>query len=404
MRLLHFRLFQDGQQPFQQKKNNADGDGDYHAHSSFGISELQKLHTKVSALEETVIDILGLLEHDRYVPKTTLQAPVRESEGLESNGTADPEETSIGKDIILHLKKKEETDNLKGSDAEICEDKSEQMMKDILLDHVVSPSRYRNGANSHARDPIGSHAAKDQVMELWETTDYNKMAKPSPVTSERDLECHQIEAVEEEKSVCPSPRQASEKELSIDKVELTKNTESHEQWSGSITEMLSSDARRLSALQKCAMELMKTMETSELSEIPTSFEYKKVKVQLKEADAAISELTDTNNKLMKKADKLSSSSGNLIGEQTDVMGNTRGWKISERVRRGSEKIGKLELELQKLEYIWLKLKEEHDYKKARAADRRTRVLLRDYLYGRLESPRRKKVHCCSCIRPRTKDE
>lgn len=138
--------------------------------SAFGSFELQKLHTTVNALEDMVIGILSLLEHDKYVSKTALRAPGRDSEGSKSKGTADleeeEEEASIGKDIVLRLEK---------CNAEICEDKSEQIVKDIQLDHVISPSWYENGS-------IYDHGAKDQamedkVMELWETMDSNKMAR-----------------------------------------------------------------------------------------------------------------------------------------------------------------------------------------------------------------------------------
>ncbi|XP_020256112.1 protein NETWORKED 1A-like isoform X2 [Asparagus officinalis] len=365
----------DVSQPLQQKKRNEEGNGSHHTVSSFGIIELQKLNAKVNALEDMVIDIISHLEHETNVSRTTQQAEINKSEEFKSEGT----------DIILHLKKKEETCNLKKADAEIFEQGPPEEMKDIQLDHVLSSSQFETGASSNAQGAIDSDEAKDHMMELWGIID----------RKDQDLDCHNIEAVEEEKIELPSSRAAPEKELGI-------VTES--EWNGSISERLSSDAQRLSALQENAKELKKTMETSELSKSPTSFEFKKVKAQLKEAEAAISQLTDANKKLAKKTEKLSSSSNSLLSDQIDDMGNISERKISERARRGSEKIGRLELELQKLEYIWLKLKEEHDYRKARAAERRTRVLLRDYLYGRRESPRRKKVHCCACMRPRTKDE
>ena len=345
-----------------------------------------------------MIDILSDLEHDRYASKTTSQAAVSEGEGLKALEAA-----PIGKDIILHLKKKEETANLKKGNAETYKEKSEQIMKDIQLDHVLS-SHYEKGSSSHAPSACGSDETKDQMMELWETVDCNTLEKTSPVTSERDLECHQIEAVQEEKSVYSSCKLAADKELNVDGLELTKRTESHREWSGSITDRLPSEAQRLSVLQKSAKELKKTMEASELSTVPTSFEFKKVKAQLKETEAAISQLIDTNSKLTRKAEKLTSSSDSLGSEYIDEIGNTSERKISGQAQSGAEKIGRLELKLQKLEYIWVKLKDEHDYKRARAADRRTRVLLMDYLYGKRESVRRMRVHCCACIRPRTRDE
>lgn len=378
---------QDGSQSFPPEKSNEEGTEDHHALSSMGILELQKLHAKVNALEQAVIDIPFHLDHTRNV--SIIQATGRESEGLKLKGSLNKEEMPTGKAIMLHLKRKEEMWNLK-------EGKPEQMIKDIQLDHVLSPSQCDNRASSHASSVFGSDKTKDQMMELWEAVDYNKLEKPSPMTSERDLEFHQIEALEEEKSVC-TPKTAYVKELSIDKLELTRKAESNREWSGSICERLSSDAQRLSALQKSTQELIRNMEVSELSIAPTSFEFKQVRAQLKEAEAAILQLTDTNNKLMRTAEKLSASSD-------DEMGNASGRKISERALRGSEKTGTLEFELQKIEYIWLKLKEEHDHKKARAADKRTRVLLKDYFHGRRNKPKQKKVQCCACIRPRTKDE
>jgi hypothetical protein len=71
-------------------------------------------------------------------------------------------------------------------------------------------------------------------------------------------------------------------------------------------------------------------------------------------------------------------------------------------------VARLELELQKIQYVLLKLEEEHEYRRLKVSDKRTRVLLRDYLYGRKDhrggQKKKKRVPFCGCVRPKSRTE
>ncbi|KAJ6817704.1 protein NETWORKED 1D-like isoform X1 [Iris pallida] len=380
--------------PLQHEKNYDEKNADYTTMSA-GTLELQKLHAKVNALQLVLMDTMDHLEQERSVSDANLQDAMRKIDELNS-GRIGQGKSEVNNDTILHSKKEEEFVDLQNVDTEKSRESYDQIVKDIQLDHVLCSAQYNDGASSRAPSTIESAETKYE-MELWDTGDSNK-----PAGSFRDLEYHQIEVVEEGKNEFPSSK------LSFDTPEVPKMiTRSDQGWSGSVSGRLSFDGERLSVLQMSVKELKRKMETSSLNESPRSVEFEKIKAQLKEGEKTILNLINKNNRLIKKAEVFSASSRSLASEQDDEFGNISGRrserKVSERARRGSEKIARLELELQKIQYIMLKLKEEDDFKRARAAERKTRVLLRDYLYGRKDSPRRKKVHCCACTRPKTKD-
>jgi predicted ATP-dependent protease len=95
---------------------------------------------------------------------------------------------------------------------------------------------------------------------------------------------------------------------------------------------------------------------------------------------------------------------------SDESGSVSRRKISEQARRGSEKIGRLQLEVQRLQFLLLKLNDDKDGKgkgKAMIDDENPRVLLRDYLYGETKKSyhkRKKKTSFCACVQPPTKGD
>ncbi|KAJ0981666.1 hypothetical protein J5N97_009921 [Dioscorea zingiberensis] len=283
--------------------------------------------------------------------------------------------------------------------AEVSKAKCGQMMKDIQLDKVSSSLLYGNNISSYGPIRIGSGETDEQMLELWETAERdcnNQMRKESSATTELDIEYHEIEAVEE-KSEYPSSELMAEKELSIDKLELPRqDTESYEGWKSQVIEKLVGDTQRLASLQTSLQELKKKMESSEKSKHSTSFKYDTIKAQLKEADEAVMQLVDNTGKLMKKAEGYSDDKER---EKEETRGRRRR-QLAERAQRGSEKIGGLELELQKIQYIMLKLNEENE-SRIRALERKSSVVLRDYLYGRREGTTKHKKRLCGCMRPKT---
>jgi hypothetical protein len=190
------------------------------------------------------------------------------------------------------------------------------------------------------------------------------------------------------------------KELSIDKQELPRSlaTEPHEEWRNKVVERLSSDAQRLSTLQSSIQELKTNAETSE------ELELESVRYQIREAEGTIMQLIDTNSKLSKKAEEFTSPDG-LDAENSDLR-NRHQRKILERARKMSEKIGRLEVEMQKVQQALLKYEEEQSSRKtSKALQRRSKVQLVEYLYGRRrDSRKQQRKSPCGCMRAKTIDD
>lgn len=367
--------------PLRSKKSSQEPIKHHSAIDLTGIRKLQQLHAKVEALQKVVMDTGCLLGQERSDSDVSLESARKEIEGLKSKGN---------------------------SDAEIAKVKHEQKTKDIQLDLVSNSSRYGNGIGSYGLRKTGNAKTNVETRELWGTAegyhDNQIEIAPSGIM-EHDSKYHQIKAIGEGKGKHPICELLDEKELGIDKLELPKKVmmELHQEWNGRVIERFSSDAQRLLVLQASVQELKANLETSEETNKLKGFEFDTVKEHLKEAEGIILQLIDTNNKLTKKAEDFISSSDSLHEENVDT-GSTSQRIISERGQRVSEKIGRLELELQKIHYILIKLEEEDTNKRTRAAGKRSKIPLRDFLYGRRNSRRQKKATTCGCIKPKPKDE
>nr|XP_019705178.1 protein NETWORKED 1D isoform X2 [Elaeis guineensis] len=368
-----------------------------------GVLELMKLIiTKVEALKQVIIDTGSLLQQEKFASSSDLEAARKEIEELKATAF----QVEVQEDSIRQLNKDEDKD-----DAEFSKVKYVQKMKDIQLDQVASSSRHWNGVGSYGPRRINDAEIDDQMLQLWEAAERdcnNGTWKASSVAMQHDIQVvgeEKSDYPSEEKSDCPSPGLVIEKELSIDKLEITKRvSESLQEWNKRVLERLASDAQKLLGLQTSVEELKGKMESSQKGKRSLSFEYDTIRAKLKEAEGALLELIDITCKLTKKAKDYSVPSDDMAVEHEELR-NIGRRQISERARRGSERIGRLELELQKIQYILLKLEEEHENSRSKAADRRARVLLRDYLNGRRDGHKQQKKNpFCGFTRPKTKGD
>lgn len=333
---------------------------------------MQNLQAKIRALQKQVRDTRSILELERLDSNASLEAAWKEIEALKSK------------------------DN---SDNDSSKKKYEKMTRDIKLDIVLN-SWQPNNSNSHgARKRGNTNEFSDQNIELWRTTEGNSsnQKKKSPLVIEEDGAVpHQND---EENIIHPSSELVSEKELGVDKLEVPQKTETLQEWNRMVMEKLASDAQRLSALQANIQELHKIIEALEKIN-PTINDFDTVKVQLKEAEITISKLIDINRRLTKKTRDLSETSSQ-VGEKKDI-GNRSRRQILDRTEKASEKIGKLEKELHKIQYTFQKIEEEHSSKKTRVAEK-SGVLLKEYIYGKKDG-QKKKRGSCGCMRPKAKGD
>ena len=193
----------------------------------------------------------------------------------------------------------------------------------------------------------------------------------------------------------------SEESLVVDKLEVSDRfTDPNKEVNKSkVLERLDSDLQKLSNLHIAVEDLKSKVEREEKGKE----EYETVKGQINEAEEALEKLLSINKKLVTKVvSGFEVSDGSKSSMDLDEDENSRRRRISEQARRGSEKIGRLQLEIQRLQFLLLKLEgEREDRVKAKVADSKTRTLLKDYIYGGVRGERRKRMKkrfaFCGCV-------
>ncbi|KAM0985266.1 hypothetical protein ACFX2C_012556 [Malus domestica] len=394
------------------EKNGQDSTEDQSPLVHDGISELAEVQTMIKEVEMTFVEETERLAMEAFekamveeIESLSTQERTKNSnssveiEELQSKGAllqeqgSKCEEMKLGKEFTGENRKLQKTKSANGT-----------LMKDIPLDHVSDLSSY-------GRSWRGTGGADDQMLELWETAE--QYCRQDPVASEKE---NQASARMED--VTPSHRFTdseqmiqnfsseveAEKEWGIEKLEASFRRPRHEGKKEKILERLASDAQKLTSLQTIARDLDKKMETSKKGKRANGIEYETVRRHLLEVESAVVQLVETNDQLKKKIEESPS-----LDEQTSMeleeAGNVRRERVVEEASKGSEKIGRLQFELQNIHYILLKLEDENK-KKGRHGFyvSRTGVLLRDFIYSGRSSERRRKGCVCGCMRPSTKGD
>ncbi|VVA20666.1 PREDICTED: NETWORKED [Prunus dulcis] len=166
----------------------------------------------------------------------------------------------------------------------------------------------------------------------------------------------------------------------MDKLEISKRfTEPRQEGNKRrILERLDSDVQKLTNLQITVEDLKWKVDITEKSKKGKGIEFENVKGQLEEADEAITKLFDVNQKLMKNVEDGPLFSDGASEVVSDESWSVRRRRLSEQAKEGFEKIGRLQLKVQKLQFLLLKLDGEKESRgSTRITERKTRVLLRD---------------------------
>lgn len=386
-------------------------DEDHIGTCSDGILDLQELQGRIKVMEETILEKERLVTLENLTATTKLEAAMKEIEELKIRSCMSQENAHTSQHVVAAQEEEEEhgiSNNLKlqRQRHEISESGNEVLTKDIMLDQISESSPY--GINKRE-----TAAGDNQMLELWETTEedgsIDLMVGKAEKLATASTDNHQTEAVKQRKSAHPSMESLIEKELSVDKLEISKRFREPrpEGNKKKILERLDSDAQKLANLQITIQDLKRKVEITEKTKKGKGIEYDAVKGQLEEADETITKLFDVNRKLMNNVEDGSLSSDGGSARVSDESGSVRRRRISEQARRGSEKIGRLQLEVQKLQFLLLKLDDEKENRgRTRITERKTRVLLRDYLYGggKKTGRKQKKAPFCGCVQPPTKGD
>lgn len=344
-----------------------------------GNSELQNLQTRIKAIVKGLIEMERLALEEHLDVNARLETAIRQIEELKSQRSSRREYIQTSR--YLNPQQEEALGDGPSDDRKLH-------TKDIMLDQISECSSYGISRKDNA-------GADDQMLELWETSDPRSsialtVAKPHH---------HQVEYSSSEIMV--------EKELGVDKLEVSRRfVEPGQEGNKRKTlERLASDAQKLTNLQITVQDLKRKVQFTEDSRNLKGAEYDTVKSQLEEVEEAVLKLCDNNTRLMKNIEDNSNPicDGKSATELEESRSVRRG-RISEQARKGSEKIGRLQLEVQRIQFLLLKLDDEKESKtKTRISEQKRRVLLRDYLYGgrRTTNHKRKKAHFCACVRSPT---
>ncbi|XVF32527.1 hypothetical protein REPUB_Repub17cG0090300 [Reevesia pubescens] len=374
-----------------------------------GFSDLQGIHMRIKAIEKAVLEMEKLAMLENLNLNSKLETATRQIEELR-NGSSSRRESIRAK---RHANARQEGEELghglgnnvkmQRSTPEISEEENEIMTKDIMLDQISECSSYGLSRRETAE-------VDEQMLELWETTHHDgntelKVGKAQKkVTAPTDNK--QIATMKAHKGKNPSTDLV--KELGVDKESSKRFTEPNEEGSKrNILERLDSDEQKLANLQITVQDLKRKVEITETDKKGKGIEYGTVKEQLEEAEEAIMKLFDVNRKLMTHVEDGSWSLDGKSALESDESGSVRRRRVSEQARRMSEKIGRLQLEVQKIQFLLLKLDDEKESRgKTRITERKTRVLLRDYLYGVgvRAKQKTKKSPFCACVQPPTKGD
>ncbi|OIW06644.1 hypothetical protein TanjilG_04038 [Lupinus angustifolius] len=353
-----------------------------------------------------VLDLLSIKERIRVIEKSIVEENVTAKVNV-GTLTEVPEDSNV--EILPYTEKdsrrvEKEIKDKSAFDLNLWRTKSENgsLMKDIPLDHISDNSASKNGRRVNS-------GTDDQMLELWETAEQDSSdgsMKQSFAQAEDVIACHQSDN-NSGKLQNTSSELEMEKEYGIDKLQLSKSIRERTQDGKrrKILERLTSDAHKLTNLKMAVQDLKKKMETKKGSKKGNDAEYETVKRQVEEVEGAVMKIVDTNNELRKDVEESAWSLKREISVEMEKSRQMERKRVSEQARRGSEQIGRLQFEVQNMQYVLLKLGDEEKNKGKNRFSGKTVVLLRNFIYSGKKSNKKHNKGCfCGGSRPSTHEE
>ncbi|KAL7209653.1 hypothetical protein ACSBR1_031248 [Camellia fascicularis] len=321
------------------------------------IPALQNLQTRMKAVEKVVTEEKKKLVMQKSLnTNIMLDAALKEFEELKSNYRVSLKkdkqmaEMELRDELVDRLK-------LQKTKPEISEVRNGILMKDIPLDHVSDGSLY---GISRRRN----HGADDQMLELWEAAEdgcgldrtLKESHKQANKPTEDDTPCQEFEHVEHKNENHSLDLQV-EKELGFDRLEVpTCVPESHQdQNKKKILERLDSDAQMLKNLMITVENLRRKLEMNKERKKAKNIDFETVKEQLQEVEETIVQLVEVNGQLSQNIEQSPLHLDGNASPELEEAGDVQRKRVLEQAGKGSEKIGWLQLEVQKIHYVLLKL-------------------------------------------------
>ncbi|WVY99093.1 hypothetical protein V8G54_031244 [Vigna mungo] len=281
---------------------------------------------------------------------------------------------------------------------------SGSLMKDIPLDHISDTPATKSCRR-------GNSGTDDQMLELWETAEQdccdssidNEATKQSSVPTEDLITYHQSD--NSGKFLNTSSELDVEKELGVDRFQLSRSIKERTQDGKrkKILERLASDAQKLTILKTSVQDLKQKMETKKRNKKGDYTEYETVKRQIEEVEGAVVKLADTNDQLTKDLEDSAPSLNRESSVELEKSRHMQRKRVTEQARKGSEQIGRLQFDVQNIQYSLLKLADEKSKGKNRFTGK-TVILLRDFIHSGKKSSKKRSKAFCGCSRPSTNED
>ncbi|XP_057427410.1 protein NETWORKED 1A-like [Lotus japonicus] len=356
-------------------------------------------------IPDGVSDLLSMKARIREVEKCMVEEIERQVK--EENQTTKANPGALTKVTEDANDKRKVEKQLKEESTWRAKSENGSMMKDIPLDHISDNPASKN----RRRENSGTD---DQMLELWETAEQDcpdglmvsDAMRKSSVPTEDVIMAHQSD--NSGKILNTSSELDAEKELGVDKLQLSRSIKDRTQ-DGSkrrkILERLTSDSQKLSALKMTMQDLKNKMETKKRGKKGDDTEYETVKRRVEEVEGALVKLVDTNAQLTKDINESAPSLSRQTSAEMEKSRHIQRKRVTEEARKGSEHIGRLQFEVQNIQYVLLKLADEKKSKGKGRFSGKTVVLLRDFIqHGRKSSKKHNKGCFCGCSRPSTNEE
>lgn len=360
-----------------------------------GVSDLLSMKARIRAVEMSLVQEIE--RHEKEENLTTKASP-----------GALTEVSDVGVSPYVENSSRKEGKVIKdGSTCDLnswrTKPENGSLMKDIPLDHISDTP----ASKSCRRENSG---ADDQMLELWETAEQdccdssmdNEATKQSSVPTEDVITYHQSD--HSGKFQNTSSELDVEKELGVDRLQLSRSIKERTQDGKrrKILERLASDAQKLTILKTSVLDLKQKMETKKRNKKGDDTEYETVKRQIEEVEGAVVKLADTNDQLTKDLEESAPSLNRESSVELEKSRHMQRKRVTEQARKGSEQIGRLQFEVQNIQYTLLKLADEKSKGKNRFTGK-TVILLRDFIHSGKKSSKKRSKGFCGCSRPATKE-
>ncbi|KAK7308039.1 hypothetical protein VNO77_41630 [Canavalia gladiata] len=360
-----------------------------------GVADLLSMQTRIRTVEKVMME-----ELEKHIKEENVAANIEEGALTEVTKDSNLEVPAYPEidNTIVEMKIKEDSTH----DRNAWRPKSRRrlLMKDIPLDHNSDDADSKYCKREHGR-------SDDHILELCETDQHDVTEENEQVSASTEdvITCHQSN--NSEKCENYSSELEAEKELGVDKLELSKTRkETREDGKRKILERLASDAQKLAILKLTLQDLKKKPETKKKSKKVNEIEYETVQRHIEDVEEAVMQQIGIYDQLAKDIEERTSSSDRDTSMQLEKHEeHIQRRRVTEQARRGSEQIGRLQFEVQNIQYILLKLADVKNNKAKNRFSKPTGVLLRDFIHiGKKNSRRRRKGCACGCSRPSTNED